>query len=166
MRKITQDDIDAGLTQADVDLGMRGRVLKSGSDAAMRAKMKAEKADNTSIVDQYRDYSKNPEAKAMPVKEPRTIKGEDLAEASESRSRTSNEKIGSMLERLGGGNRVGMIPPRYDSGPGAKKGGMVKKMAKGGSVSSASKRADGIAQRGKTKGTMIMCGGGMARGKK
>jgi hypothetical protein len=152
-RTITQDDIDAGLTQADVDLGMRGRVLKSGSDAAMRAKMKAEKADNTSIVDQYRDYSKNPEAKAMPVKEPRAIKGEDLAEASEPRSRTSNERIGSMLERLGGGNRVGMIPPRYE--PGAKKGGMVKKMAKGGSVSSASKRADGCAQRGRTKGRML-----------
>ena len=152
-RTITQDDIDAGLTQADVDLGMRGRVIKSGSDAAMRAKMKAEKADNTSIVDQYRDYSKNPEAKAMPVKEPRAIKGEELADASEPRSRTSNEKIGSMLERLGGGNRVGMIPPRYE--PGAKKGGMVKKMAKGGSVSSASSRADGCAQRGKTRGKMI-----------
>jgi hypothetical protein len=36
-------------------------------------------------------------------------------------------------------------------------------MAKGGSASS---RADGIAQQGKTRGTMIMCGGGMARGKK
>jgi hypothetical protein len=35
--------------------------------------------------------------------------------------------------------------------------------AKGGSASS---RADGIAQRGKTRGTMVMCGGGMARGKK
>jgi hypothetical protein len=32
--------------------------------------------------------------------------------------------------------------------------------AKGGSVSSASKRADGIATKGKTRGTMIMCGGG------
>jgi hypothetical protein len=38
--------------------------------------------------------------------------------------------------------------------------------AKGGSVSSASKRADGCAERGKTKGTMVMCGGGMAKGKK
>lgn len=36
----------------------------------------------------------------------------------------------------------------------------VKKMAKGGSASS---RADGIAQRGKTKGTIVMCGGGMAK---
>jgi len=35
-----------------------------------------------------------------------------------------------------------------------KKGGTVKKMASGGSVSSASKRGDGIAQRGKTKGRM------------
>lgn len=37
-----------------------------------------------------------------------------------------------------------------------------KKMAKGGSASA---RADGIAQRGKTRGTMVMCGGGMARGR-
>lgn len=37
-------------------------------------------------------------------------------------------------------------------GYGIKKGGMVKKYASGGSVSSASKRADGIAQRGKTRG--------------
>ena len=34
------------------------------------------------------------------------------------------------------------------------------KMAKGGKVSSASKRADGIAIRGKTKGTMVMMSSG------
>jgi hypothetical protein len=39
---------------------------------------------------------------------------------------------------------------------GMKKGGGVKKMAAGGS---ASKRADGIAQRGKTKGKMLNKGG-------
>jgi hypothetical protein len=31
---------------------------------------------------------------------------------------------------------------------------------RGGKVGSASKRADGIASKGKTRGTMIMCGGG------
>ena len=36
-----------------------------------------------------------------------------------------------------------------------KKGGKVKKMVKGGSVSSASKRADGCATKGKTKGKII-----------
>ena len=36
-----------------------------------------------------------------------------------------------------------------------KKGGSVKKMASGGKVSSASSRADGIAQRGKTKGRYL-----------
>ena len=39
----------------------------------------------------------------------------------------------------------------------------VKKMAKGGSASS---RADGCAVRGKTKGTIVMCGGGYMKGKK
>ena len=36
-----------------------------------------------------------------------------------------------------------------------KKGGSIKKMASGGKVSSASSRADGIAQRGKTKGRYL-----------
>ena len=36
-----------------------------------------------------------------------------------------------------------------------KKGGKVKKMAKGGKVGSASKRGDGCAMRGKTKGRFI-----------
>jgi len=40
--------------------------------------------------------------------------------------------------------------PGYSAG--MKKGGKVKKMASGGMTSSASKRGDGIAQRGKTKG--------------
>ena len=44
------------------------------------------------------------------------------------------------------------------------KGQPMTKLASGGS---ASKRADGIATKGKTKGTMIaMCGGGMYKGKK
>lgn len=52
------------------------------------------------------------------------------------------------------------------SRPYMKDGGVVK-MAKGGLTgSSASRRADGIAQRGKTKGTMVMCGGGYTKGKK
>jgi len=51
-------------------------------------------------------------------------------------------------------------------GAAMKRGGLVKKMASGGSISSASSRADGIASKGKTRGTMVMCGGGMAKGKK
>jgi len=38
---------------------------------------------------------------------------------------------------------------------GYKKGGAVKKMAKGGSVSSASKRADGCCVKGKTRGKIV-----------
>jgi hypothetical protein len=40
--------------------------------------------------------------------------------------------------------------------------GTTLKLAKGGSASA---RADGCAERGKTKGTMVMCGGGMYKGK-
>lgn len=44
------------------------------------------------------------------------------------------------------------MPPRV---PAMKKGGCVKKMKSGGSTGSASKRADGIASKGKTKGRII-----------
>jgi archaeosine-15-forming tRNA-guanine transglycosylase len=42
-----------------------------------------------------------------------------------------------------------------DGFDGYKKGGKIKKMASGGKVSSASKRADGCATKGKTKGKML-----------
>jgi hypothetical protein len=51
-----------------------------------------------------------------------------------------------------------------DASDSSKTNAMGDTYAKGGMT--ASKRADGIAQRGKTKGTMVMCGGGMARGGK
>ena len=38
---------------------------------------------------------------------------------------------------------------------GMREGGSIKKYAKGGSVSSASKRADGIATKGKTRGKFV-----------
>ena len=37
----------------------------------------------------------------------------------------------------------------------------IKAMGYAGGGMTASKRADGIAERGKTRGTMVMCGGGM-----
>lgn len=64
--------------------------------------------------------------------------------------------VGMHDKQLHGGKKTDLA--------GLKKGGCAtKKMASGGS---ASKRADGIATKGKTKGTMVkMCGGGMKKGK-
>jgi hypothetical protein len=57
-------------------------------------------------------------------------------------------------EKAKAARRKGVADTEYDAmgNPIMKRGGKVKKYASGGSVSSASKRADGIAQRGKTKG--------------
>lgn len=57
-------------------------------------------------------------------------------------------------EKAKAARRKGIADTEYDAmgNPIMKRGGKVKKYASGGSVSSASKRADGIAQRGKTKG--------------
>ncbi len=57
-------------------------------------------------------------------------------------------------EKAKAARRKGVADTEYDAmgNPIMKRGGKVKKYASGGSVSSASKRADGIAQRGKTRG--------------
>ena len=54
------------------------------------------------------------------------------------------------------GNPGGAEPVMaMEAGEGMKRGGKVKKMAKGGSVSSASKRGDGCATKGKTRGKFV-----------
>ena len=62
----------------------------------------------------------------------------------------------------------GLEPQNLPYKPGKSKDPAFKEKLykKGGSVSSASKRADGIAERGKTRGTtIVMCGGGYMKGK-
>ena len=49
----------------------------------------------------------------------------------------------------------GETPKRMSEDGGMRRGGSVKKYAKGGSVSSASKRADGCAVKGKTRGKFV-----------
>jgi hypothetical protein len=81
-------------------------------------------------------------------------------------SRGSRNFAGSGRGETGGANtsdlsRFNAGKEGYDeAGNAMKSGGKVKKMASGGSASS---RADGCAVKGKTKGTMVMCGGGMSK---
>jgi hypothetical protein len=65
------------------------------------------------------------------------------------------------IDGASAGRKIKKTEPNLPEQPGS--GIVVKKLAKGGSASS---RADGIATKGKTRGTMIaMCGGGMGKGK-
>jgi len=66
-----------------------------------------------------------------------------------------SERIKLSKERMGRGSGptdTRSVNERFKAMFGMKKGGAVKKMASGGSVSSASRRADGIATKGKTRG--------------
>jgi hypothetical protein len=68
-----------------------------------------------------------------------------------------SERIKLSQARMGRGSGTTdtrSVNERIRNAFGMKKGGTVKKMASGGSVSSASKRADGIAVKGKTRGKM------------
>ena len=80
----------------------------------------------------------------------------DYVEAAKSKASELAADAGVGMRNAGRlyGKSIGMDVSPYEKERGMKKGG------------SASSRADGIAQRGKTKGKMVMCGGGMARGKK
>jgi hypothetical protein len=80
-----------------------------------------------------------------------------------------------MLRRMGGKMKEPPMdledvpePPPGKKYSASKSTAKVEKaaFAKGGSVGSASKRADGIAERGKTRGMIVACGGGYMKGKK
>jgi hypothetical protein len=104
------------------------------------------------------DADGNPlkKAPAKPPKKDREGK-KGLMTASEARERTDNARalnksIQSSARSGGGGGSGGMSPIDIEKVPGKR----PLKMKKGGSVkSSASKRADGIAKKGKTRGKMV-----------
>jgi len=157
MAKMTQADRDAGLSQEDVDAGLRaGKSAGITDEDRARAKMNTAR-DGESIVDRYRDYDKNPEAKAFPVANRAKLEEKTEIVPLETPRRTSNDDIGDLVRRLGSG-RVGTTPSSFSEPEeiiGAKRGGAVNKMKKKSSVSSASKRGDGIATKGKTKGRFV-----------
>ena len=72
-------------------------------------------------------------------------------------SKTSRSEEDSSVFAPGARELMGRLKTRLTSGHefGKKHGGKIHKYAKGGSVGSASKRADGIAMRGKTRGKMV-----------
>ena len=81
----------------------------------------------------------------------------------------ANENVLGKLASAGG---LGLLPAvisrdaQSDDEEEKRKKQMGASMKKGGKVSSASSRADGIAVKGKTRGTMVaMCGGGMSKRK-
>jgi hypothetical protein len=187
---LTQADRDAGLTEEDVAAGLRGGRNERISDEDRARAMRNAARDGESIVDRYRDYSKNPEAEAIPVdmgsraaprsaprpapaapaapsravmREPMPNEIPSMPEPTTRRAaprRGSYDRpgpIGDLMELLRGrtGQRLYRGQAQPDEVIGAKRGGSVNKMVKKKSnASSASKRGDGIASRGKTKGRM------------
>lgn len=86
------------------------------------------------------------------------VKAYDAEKAAAAGERASKlaEFEAKRAARRGGRNMEGPMGVTDDIGIGAfKRGGKVKRYAVGGSVSSASKRADGIAVRGKTRGRIF-----------
>jgi len=131
---------------------------------------------NPSKINQFRgrgvfDYEELPEDKERAISKPRRTMSEkdrDLAVRSEmadagmrlDRLREEDPKMYKVIKEGQMDRSMRRGAERFkgsseDDSPGYKKGGKVKKYAGGGSVSSASKRADGCAVKGKTRGKMV-----------
>lgn len=104
----------------------------------------SKKDSKSSRNEDYGNESRRPvlEAKAEPVDETKLSLAE-RAKLSRERSRSEGTKTDTRS-----------LNERMRSSFGMKKGGTIKKMASGGMTSSASKRADGIASKGKTRGKL------------
>ena len=76
-----------------------------------------------------------------------------LSEAGEDSGFRRNPETGDLYRDVLGNRPTRNMDPGYSNL--YKRGGKVKKMAAGGKIKSASARADGCAQRGKTRGKMV-----------
>ena len=168
VKKTDKFELSDEAKAAGLSLGSNERI--TDEDRAY-AKIKTEKIDAPSIVDQYRNLNTHPEAKTFPVSNPSkteikdlenqvtTVKPSSETKVTKKYEPTENERIGNMVKKLGG-NRVGFIPPEAPLNKpdrnmrelyGNKKGGVIKKASGGITRSSASKRADGCAKKGYTR---------------
>jgi hypothetical protein len=110
---------------------------KPNFDPALRS---SESVGNSQLATLNKQLQKAPEnAGRMAARQALEKKAADTA------------KSQAIIDRLSRRTRPYM---KDEAGNDMKRGGAVKKMASGGSVSSASSRGDGIAQRGKTRGKM------------
>ena len=144
---------------------------KSASKAEPKAEPKAETKPKSEPVRSLSDDRPLSGASLSDVVSTPSAKnvGGDAAKASQEKRDTAQKSFSknTIFENFGnfgakdvGGDAAKAAQERRDAaqkefrGSDMKRGGAVKKMASGGSVSSASSRGDGIAQRGKTRGKM------------
>jgi hypothetical protein len=176
---MTQADIDAGLTQADVDAGLRaGRNERISSEDRAEALRMAGTLSDRQAADLMEREVNMPPARPVPVAPRRAITPRPLSAPSASR-----QDVADAVAQAVAGREPQAPEPRRGASPyiyggpspldpilrntaGARRSRQESERAgramegspfkKGGSVkSSASKRGDGCAVRGKTKGRMV-----------
>ena len=132
------------------------------ANASEASKNIADEAEGERILERMRDEAAKPKpktmAKAMPKAMPKAAPAPapKASPVDETKLSLSDRfKLSRDRSRSGSGpTDTRSVSQRLRSAFGMKKGGEAKKMASGGSTSSASKRADGIATKGKTRGKM------------
>jgi len=135
---------------------------KDASNFSNEGRSSAAPAKSSAMPDTYRDLSGKVKVRE-PVKPrseyefgPQNIKRNLLNAPSDIASglKTAGSAVGDYLGKTFTMEGREQTEKERKEKLGMKRGGSVKKMASGGNVSSASKRADGIAQKGKTRGKM------------
>jgi hypothetical protein len=139
---------------------MRKRYDEGGEVDAMEAANKSEEAQDIASSISRGAAGTSETVKAKPKAAPKAAKPAAKAESAPAPkaapvdetklSLSDRMKLSRDRARSGSTTDTRSVSQRIREKFGMKKGGAVKKMASGGSTSSASKRADGIASRGKT----------------
>jgi len=151
----------------NMDKGLTRRVPKAGSKTEPKVEPKAELKDFSPSrgTTASQGYRRRIVGDKGPIWSTHPEYPEDMAKTS------MVKKSGSVFDPNGAPGKGTMASQGYKIRPPGSTDTAVnhpeypedaQPMKKGGKVSSASSRADGIAQRGKTRGKMVMCGGGMS----
>lgn len=122
--------------------------VKDTSNYSNEGRGSAAPAKSSAMPETYRDFSGKVQYKTPDIPSPAKAVGDAIA--------SSAKKVGSSIADYAKNFETPAERRSREAkeSSGMKHGGSVKKKASGGSVTSASKRADGIAQKGKTRGKM------------
>jgi hypothetical protein len=153
----TERNINAALTATGLGgaagLFYKGKKMYDASKAAKQALSSTKRLERPGTVAGkdfvVRDYegAAKTASKGVPKKQLSYKKDSDVTDVTPKKSSSSAKEMGEKNLRERGNKYL-----FGDDAPAMKRGGAVKKYASGGSVSSASSRADGIASKGKTRG--------------
>ena len=153
-RNVDSSNLRGGARDAVREAGARATNRNIGRAGAAQAALEAGYAAGRALDEKTGLGKKMVEKSGLGRMAEKAANARDKVELSRSaKDRLEDEDVDSAVRGVMAREKAGEFSPERSSSEGMKRGGSVKRMASGGMT--ASRRADGIATKGKTKGRFV-----------